>query len=51
MKERKWYIIGDPAVREKIRRKARITWFSLVYGFAAFGLFCFSYLVAYFLHH
>lgn len=47
----KRYIIGDPAVREKINRTARIAWKSVVYAFACIGLFAVSFLVSYILHH
>lgn len=51
MKRTKTYLIGDPAVREKIRRTARIAWQSVVYAFACIGLFATSYLVGYILNH
>jgi len=34
----KFYIIGDPAVREKIRSTARVVWYSFVYAFACIGI-------------
>lgn len=51
MKQRKTYLIGDPAVREKIQRFFRIAWKSIVYAFACIGLFSVSYLVGYILNH
>ena len=48
---RKWYLIGDPVKREKIRRTARIAWQSIVYAFACIGLFAVSYLVGYIMNH
>ena len=34
----KWYLIGDPAVREKINSTLRVTGMSIVLGFACIGL-------------
>lgn len=44
---RKYYIIGDPAKREKVRSTLRVVWFSFVYAFALIGLGN----TAYFIHH
>jgi len=38
MDKRKWFIIGDPAIRARIRRACRIAWFSVVYAFALIGV-------------
>ena len=35
---RKFYIIGDPVIREKISTTARIIWKSIVYAFALIGV-------------
>lgn len=51
MMKTKWYLIGDPVKREKIRRFFRIAWKSIVYAFACIGLFAVSYLVGYILNH
>lgn len=37
-RKRTWYIIGDKAKREKIRRTVRAAWYSVVYAFACIGL-------------
>ena len=51
MKQRKTYLIGDPAVREKLNRRLRIAWKVTVYSFACIGLFALSFAVSYILHH
>lgn len=35
---RKWYLIGDPVKRDKIRSTLRVVWFSVVYAFACIGI-------------
>lgn len=47
----KTYIIGDPIIREKIAETCRIVWKSVVYAFAAIGLFSVSYLIGFILNH
>ena len=42
---RKYYIIGDPAVRDKINSTLRVIGMSLVLGFACIGLGCFLHAV------
>ena len=34
----KWYLIGDPAIRDKINSTLRVTGMSIVLGFACIGL-------------
>ena len=43
---RKYYIIGDPKVREKINWTLRVIGMSIVLGFACIGLGAFAHAVA-----
>lgn len=36
--KRKWYLIGDPAVRDKVNFVLRVIGMSIVLGFACIGL-------------
>ena len=42
---RKIYLIGDPALRDKINSTLRVIGMSLVLGFACIGLGCFLHAV------
>ena len=42
---RKYYIIGDPKLRDKINSTLRVIGMSLVLGFACIGLGCFLHAV------
>lgn len=43
---KKWYLIGDPAIREKISSTLRVIGMSFVLGFACIGFGCFLRAVA-----